>query len=207
MTDIDFLHPYLIGAATPSEAGWLADLATYASSSRAYAQAVRGDVFAMHVLDLGRAATALHQRLTEGGAIVALGDESGVGAVAALGRAGAASPTQATRAPDATPAGASKGRRAGTRLVPADQLVRRAHPGDVAMVFCAGRELSGLSAALEQARQRNLLTIGFLCDRSPLLDAPLDICFVVRAEMPERIREAHAALVWNLWSRLQEPRR
>lgn len=190
LTEIDFLHPFLLSASS-AEAEWLGELASYAGRARAYAEAVRADVFDVHAATLDQAVEALHQRLVRGGSILALGDESGVGTVAALGRAVAGS--------------APKGR-AGTRLVPARELIRRGRPGDVAMVFCTGPDIPGLAATVEEARRRELLSIGFLCDRSGLRRQPFDHCFVVRAKAAERVREAHAALVWRLWSRLQGPR-
>jgi D-sedoheptulose 7-phosphate isomerase len=89
----------------------------------------------------------------------------------------------------------------GFELVFARQLIARARAGDIAIAMSTSGSSPNLLAALAEARQRGLYTIGFAgYDGGAFANDPnVDACFVVRSQSVHRIQESQALLGYRLW--------
>jgi D-sedoheptulose 7-phosphate isomerase len=94
----------------------------------------------------------------------------------------------------------------GFELVFARQLIARAKTGDIAIAMSTSGNSPNLLAALAEARQRGLYTIGFAgYDGGAFANNPdVDACFVVRSQSVHRIQESQALLGYQLWLATQQ---
>ena len=94
----------------------------------------------------------------------------------------------------------------GFELVFARQLIARAKAGDIAIAMSTSGNSPNLLAALAEARQRGLYTIGFAgYDGGAFVNNPhVDASFVVRSQSVHRIQEAQALLGYQLWLAVHE---
>ena len=95
----------------------------------------------------------------------------------------------------------------GFELVFARQLIARAKAGDIAIAMSTSGNSANLLAALAEARQRGMYTVGFAgYDGGAFTDNPnVDACFTVRSQSVHRIQESQALLGYQLWSATQQP--
>jgi D-sedoheptulose 7-phosphate isomerase len=93
----------------------------------------------------------------------------------------------------------------GFELVFARQLIARAKAGDIAIAMSTSGNSPNLLAALAEARQRGLYTVGFAgYDGGAFTNNPnVDACFIVRSQSVHRIQESQALLGYQLWSATQ----
>ena len=96
----------------------------------------------------------------------------------------------------------------GFDLIFARQLIARAKAGDIAIAMSTSGNSPNLLAALAEARQRGLYTVGFAgYDGGAFADNPnVDACFIVRSQSVHRIQEAQALLGYQLWLAVYEQR-
>ena len=94
----------------------------------------------------------------------------------------------------------------GFELVFARQLIARAKAGDIAIAMSTSGNSPNLLAALAEAHQRGLYTIGFAgYDGGAFADNPhVDTCFIVRSQSVHRIQESQALLGYQLWLATQQ---
>ena len=94
----------------------------------------------------------------------------------------------------------------GFELVFARQLIARAKAGDIAIAMSTSGNSPNLLAALAEARQRGLYTVGFAgYDGGAFTNSPnVDACFIVRSQSVHRIQESQALLGYQLWSATQQ---
>jgi D-sedoheptulose 7-phosphate isomerase len=94
----------------------------------------------------------------------------------------------------------------GFELVFARQLIARAKAGDIAVAMSTSGNSPNLLAALAEARQRGLYTVGFAGYNGGALAANpnVDVCFIVRSQSVHRIQESQALLGYQLWSATHE---
>jgi D-sedoheptulose 7-phosphate isomerase len=86
------------------------------------------------------------------------------------------------------------------------RVIARARAGDIAVGFSTSGSSINMLRTFEEASRRHLRTIG-LCgyDGAPMaLSDAVQHCLVVRSESVHRIQEARAALMWELWSIVQQ---
>jgi len=86
------------------------------------------------------------------------------------------------------------------------QIIAYAQPGDIAVGFSTSGDSVNVIRAFEEASRRGLLTIG-LCGYEGGAMAgsdAIEYCLVVRSDSVHRIQEAQDALVWQLWSAVQD---
>ena len=82
----------------------------------------------------------------------------------------------------------------------AHQLQVLGRPQDIALSFSPDGNCRNVAAALEQACQMGMLTLGLTGDKGGLLQqAQLDFCFVVPTQDPMVIQETHETLYHILW--------
>ena len=82
----------------------------------------------------------------------------------------------------------------------ARQLALLARPQDIALGFSPDGDCANVRSALDQARQRGLLTLGLVGGAGgALAAAELDFCFVVPAHDPPVVQETHETLYHVLW--------
>lgn len=93
----------------------------------------------------------------------------------------------------------------GFDLVFSRQLIAHARPGDIALGISTSGNSTNLLTAFAEARRRGLLTLGLAgYDGGQMANSPdVDHCLVVQADSVHRIQETQAALVFELWSRVQ----
>ncbi len=80
-----------------------------------------------------------------------------------------------------------------------DQLRLLGNPGDMALAVSTSGKSPNLIYALEEARQRDMLTIAWSGKDGGRFPELADYCFVVPSFSIHRIQEVHATLVHVLW--------
>jgi D-sedoheptulose 7-phosphate isomerase len=94
----------------------------------------------------------------------------------------------------------------GFDLVFSRQLIAHARENDIAVALSTSGSSADLMIALEEAKRRGLLTIGFAgYDGGRFAgDDSVDHCLVVRSQSVHRIQESQARLGYELWSTVHE---
>ena len=205
----NFLYPF-IDAQEDDPGPLLADLAASARAKAAESRAVRRATVAANADLLDRAATELAHRFGAGGRMFTLGNGGSSTDCATLAGLFA-------RPPIGTPLPAwslatdqaiitALGNDVGFELVFARQLIARAQAGDIAVAMSTSGNSPNLLAALAEARQRGLYTVGFAgYDGGAFANDPnVDACFTVGSQSVHRIQEAQALLSYRLWLAVQE---
>ncbi|ORB86405.1 phosphoheptose isomerase [Mycobacterium kansasii] len=205
----NFLYPF-IDAQEENPESLLADLAASAQAKAAESLALRRATLDANADLVTAAATEMARRFAGGGRLFSFGN----------GGSCTDSTTLATlfaRPPIGTPLPAwsltadqailiALGNDVGFELVFARQLIARAKAGDIAIAMSTSGNSPNLLAALAEARQRGLYTIGFAgYDGGAFADNPhVDACFIVRSQSVHRIQESQALLGYQLWLAVHE---
>ena len=94
----------------------------------------------------------------------------------------------------------------GFELIFKRQIIAHARDRDVAIALSTSGNSEDLLTAITEAKQRDLLTIGFSGhDGGRMAVAEdLDFCFTVGSQSIHRIQESHAILGYRLWSVAQD---
>ena len=88
----------------------------------------------------------------------------------------------------------------GAQTMPfAHQLKILGRPQDIALCFSLDGNCHNIIAALDQARQMGMLTLGLTGGNGGLLLQRVDFCFVVPTQDPMVIQETHETLYHVLW--------
>jgi D-sedoheptulose 7-phosphate isomerase len=80
-----------------------------------------------------------------------------------------------------------------------NQLRLQATPDDVAMVFSTSGKSPNLIYALEEARQKKMLTVAFSGKDGGRFPEVSDYCYIVPSYSIHRIQETHATAVHIIW--------
>ncbi len=80
-----------------------------------------------------------------------------------------------------------------------DQIDLWGKPGDMALAISTSGSSPNLIYALEAARRKNMLTIGFSGKDGGRMTEACDYCFIVPSFSIHRIQESHVALLHILW--------
>src|SRR6202012_2164803 len=205
----NFLYPF-IDAQEDDPQSLLADLAASAQAKGAESVALRRTTLEANADLLDQAATQMARRFAAGGRMFTFGnggsctDSTTLAALFSRPPAGKPLPAWSLTADQAIVT--ALGNDVGFELVFARQLIARARAGDIAIAMSTSGNSPNLLAALAEARQRGLYTIGFAgYDGGAFTDNPsVDASFIVRSQSVHRIQESQALLGYRLWSAVHE---
>jgi len=200
----NFLYPFIDAQENDSKS-LLADLTASAQAKAAESLALRRSTLEENAELLTTAASEMARRFAAGGRLFTFGNGGSCTDSTTLARLFA-------RPPIGTPLPAwsltadqailtALGNDVGFELVFARQLIARAKPGDIAIAMSTSGSSPNLMAALREARQRDMYTVGFAgYDGGAFAkSADVDACFVVRSQSVHRIQESQALLGYELW--------
>jgi D-sedoheptulose 7-phosphate isomerase len=205
----NFLYPF-IDAQEEDPTSLLADLTASAQAKAAESLALRRSTLEANSELVGTAAAEMARRFTAGGRLFTFGNGGSCTDSTTLARlfgrppVGTPLPAWSLTADQAILT--ALGNDVGYDLVFARQLIARATAGDIAIAMSTSGSSPNLMAALKEARQRDMYTIGFAgydggaFAKSPVVDA----CFVVRSQSVHRIQESQALLGYQLWLAVHE---
>lgn len=205
----NFLYPFIDGQEDNLES-LLADLTASAQAKAAESLALRRNTLQANAELLDTAATELARRFAAGGRMFTFGnggsctDSTTLARLFARPPIGRALPAWSLTADQAILT--ALGNDVGFDLVFARQLIARAKAGDIAVAMSTSGNSPNLLAALAEARQRGLYTIGFAgYDGGAFANSPnVDVCFIVRSQSVHRIQESQALLSYQLWLAVHE---
>jgi D-sedoheptulose 7-phosphate isomerase len=204
-----FLYPFIESDERDST-GLLVDLAKSAQGKIAESRALRMDTLEQCGATLQRAGSAMASCFRAGGRLFAFGN--GGSATDADGTVhlfrdpphGRALPALSLVDDQAVLTALAND--VGYELVFSRQIIAHAKAGDIAVGFSTSGGSVNMLRAFEEASRRSLLTIG-LCgyERAAMaLSHAVHHCLVVRSESVHRIQEVQDALLWQLWSIVQD---
>jgi D-sedoheptulose 7-phosphate isomerase len=216
-----FLYPFI--EAEERDAGpLLAELAASARAKAAQSAALQQATLAASADQIAACAAAMAARFAAGGRMYAFGNggsSTDCATFAALFASppsaaappGPASPVLAWRALPALNLAADQavvtalGNDVGFDLVFSRQIIAHAGLHDIAVAFSTSGNSRDLMAALLEARDRGLLTVGFAgYDGGEMATSGVvDYCFVIDSQSVHRIQESQALLGYYLWSAVQ----
>ena len=205
----DFLYPFLEGAG-PDLPVLLADLASSAEHKATVSDRLRAETLEREAALLAAIADAMATRFRAGGRLFTFGnggsstDAASVAVLFASPPSGTALPARCLA--DDTAVLSALGNDVGFELVFSRQLIAHARAGDIALGLSTSGGSRNLLKAFQEARQRDLLTIGLAgYDGGEMArSGDVDHCLVVRSDSVHRIQETQGALAVALWSAVQE---
>ena len=208
----NFLYPF-IDAQEEDAKSLLADLTASAQAKAAESLALRRSTLEANTRLVRTAAVEMARRFTAGGRLFTFGNGGSCTDCTTLARLFARPPVD--RPAKSLPAWSltadqailtALGNDVGYELVFARQLIARANAGDIAIAMSTSGSSPNLMAALKEARQREMYTIGFAgYDGGAFAKSPdVDACFVVRSQSVHRIQESQALLGYQLWLAVHE---
>jgi D-sedoheptulose 7-phosphate isomerase len=204
----DFLYPFIEG--DERDAGTLlTDLAASAAAKGAESARLRAETLAAADAAIASLAEAMAGRFAAGGRLFVFGNggsaTDAAGAVALFrtppwGRPLGARSLVADRAVIT-----ARGNAEGVDLVFSRQLIAYARDADMALGMSTSGNSTNLLHAFGEARRRGLLTLGLAgYDGGQMASSPdVEHCLVVASSSVHRIQETQAAVVFELWSRVQ----
>jgi D-sedoheptulose 7-phosphate isomerase len=208
----NFLYPF-IDAQEEDPKSLLADLTASAQAKAAESLALRRSTLEANTELVGTAAAEMARRFAAGGRLFTFGNggscTDGTTLARLFTRPPVGSPAISLPAWSLTADQAiltALGNDVGYELVFARQLIARAKAGDIAIAMSTSGSSANLMAALKEACQRELYTIGFAgYDGGAFARSPdVDACFVVRSQSVHRIQESQALLGYQLWMAVHE---
>jgi D-sedoheptulose 7-phosphate isomerase len=200
----NFLYPF-IDAQEDDPKSLLADLAASAQAKAAESLALRRSTLEANTELIGRAATEMARRFSDGGRLFTFGNGGSCTDCTTLARlfaqppVGSPLPAWSLTADQAIIT--ALGNDVGFELVFARQLIARGKAGDIAIAMSTSGSSPNLMAAFKEARHRGMYTIGFAgYEGGAFAKSPdVDACFVVRSQSVHRIQESQALLGYQLW--------
>jgi D-sedoheptulose 7-phosphate isomerase len=203
-----FLYPFIEGDERDSSA-LLADLARSATEKIAASVALRTATSGRWHADLGAAAAKVAHRLRHGGRVFTFGNggsATDADATAELLTSppwGRSLPALSLAADQAVLTALAND--VGFELAFSRQLIAHGRPGDVAFGFSTSGDSANVLRAFDEARRRDLLTIGLsgYTGGAMAQSSSIDHCFVVPSDSVHRIQEAQSALLLELWTQVQ----
>ncbi|ADG89923.1 phosphoheptose isomerase [Thermobispora bispora] len=203
-----FLYPFL-GAAERDADSLLADLARSAREKAAESAALQRATIAEFGELVEKAAAEMAPRFAAGGRLYTFGN-GGSSTDAAILAGLFARPPEGRPLPSWSLAAdqavlTALGNDVGFDLVFSRQLIAHSGESDIALAMSTSGGSADLLRALEEAKRRGLLTIGFAgYDGGRFAtEGYVDFCFVVRSQSVHRIQESQAVLGYLLWAAVQ----
>ncbi|MGH9298189.1 MAG: D-sedoheptulose-7-phosphate isomerase [Acidimicrobiales bacterium] len=204
-----FLYPFIDADERDSD-NLIRDLAASARAKSVESRSLREAMIETYATELDEIAAELAERVQAGGRLFSFGNGGSSTDAAALALLFAKPPSgrpiaARTLASDEAILTAL-GNDVGYELVFSRQLIAYAKPGDIAIGYSTSGNSANLMRAFDEARHRELLTIGFAGYEGGEMAASalLDHCLVVPSSSVHRIQEAQDALTFSMWERLQE---
>ena len=200
----NFLYPFIDAQEDDAES-LLADLAASAQAKAAESLALRQSTLESNAGLLDVAAAQMARRFAVGGRMFTFGNGGSCTDSTTLARLFArpplGKPLPAWSLSTDQAILTALGNDVGFELVFARQLIARAKAGDIAVAMSTSGGSPNLLAALSEAHQRGLYTIGFAgYDGGAFAGNPdVDACLVVRSQSVHRIQESQALLGYQLW--------
>jgi D-sedoheptulose 7-phosphate isomerase len=208
--DAGFLYPF-IESGERDPGALLSDLAASARAKARESAALQQATQAEWAGQVAACGAAMAERFTAGGRLYAFGNGGSSTDCATFATLFARSPGDAGRPLPALNLAADQavvtalGNDVGFDLVFSRQIIAHAGASDIAVAFSTSGSSRDLIAALREARQRRLLTIGLAGYAGGEMAASdvVDYCFVVRSQSIHRIQESQALLGYELWAAVQ----
>jgi D-sedoheptulose 7-phosphate isomerase len=205
----DFLYPF-IEAGERDATALLADLAVSAEAKAAESARLSAETLAGCRPGVDSLAEAMAARFVAGGRLFAFGNGGSATDAATV----AALFTRPLAGHQALPARSlvsdqavltALGNDVGFELVFSRQLIAYAVAGDMALGLSTSGNSNNLMRAFAEAKRRGVLTAGIAGYEGGQMAVcgDLDHCLIVRSDSVHRIQEAQAALVFDLWTRIQ----
>jgi len=205
----DFLYPFIEGDERDTDR-LLADLAASAVAKGGQSEALRNETLASYEDELDHVAEAMARRFATGGRLFTFGN-GGSATDAGLTASFFATPPRQRALPARSLAGDAAvitaiGNDIGFELVFSRQLIAHGRPEDMAMGFSTSGNSDNVLRAFAEAHRRGMFCVGLAGYGGGKMAAcaDLDHCLVVDSESVHRIQETQSALVYGLWSALQE---
>lgn len=204
----DFLYPFIEGDEHDAPT-LLADLAASAESKAAESARLRDATLESYDGELDVIGEQLAARLVAGGTLFTIGnggsstDAATIAALFADPPVGAPLKARCLAGNEAVLTALSND--VGFELVFSRQLIAHARSDDVVFGISTSGDSVNLLRAFAEAKRRGLLTVALAggggggCATS----ADVDHCLVIRSDSVHRIQETQAALMVELWSRVQ----
>ena len=199
-----FLYPFIEGDERDSSV-LLADLSRSAQEKVSESLSLRAATLERWRGELATAAAKAAHRLRHGGRVFTFGNggsATDADATAALFRTPPRGrPLPALSLDDDQAVLTALSNDVGFDLVFSRQLIAHGRAGDVAIGFSTSGGSGNVLRAFEEARRRDMLTIGFSgYAGGAMAQCPdVDHCFVVPSDSVHRIQEAQSALMFELW--------
>ncbi len=204
----NFLYPF-IDAQESDASGLLTDLAASARAKSGESARLRDRTLTRSGPLLATLAAAMAERFVEGGRLFVFGNggssTDAAGVVSLFRTPPWGRPVHARSLVAETAVITALGNDVGFDLVFSRQLIAVAHQGDIALGLSTSGNSVNLLGAFAEGHRRGLLTIGVAGYDGGQMAASADVdhCLVVEADSVHRIQETQAALMFDLWSRVQ----
>ena len=212
MTESDntsFLYPFIESEETDATS-LLADLAASARGKASESAQLQRSSLEEYGEELIAAGTEMADRFRRGGRLYTFGNGGSSTDAATLAslfsRPTRGRPVAAWSLAADEAVVTALGNDVGFELIFKRQIIAHARDRDVAIALSTSGNSEDLLTAITEAKQRDLLTIGFSGhDGGRMAVAEdLDFCFTVGSQSIHRIQESHAILGYRLWSVAQD---
>ncbi len=206
----DFLYPFIEGEGSDPQA-LLVDLAASARGKAEVSAALQAESLEQFHDQIGEAAAAMAERFTTRGRMYTFGnggsstDATTLAALFARPARGRPLPAWCLAADQAVVT--ALGNDVGFDLVFSRQIIAHSTSADIAVALSTSGNSDDLLTALEEAKKRGLLTIGFAGHDGGRMQSESDIvdfCFTVNSQSIHRIQESQALIGFELWSATQD---
>jgi D-sedoheptulose 7-phosphate isomerase len=204
-----FLYPF-IESEERDVSTLVADLADSARSKFALSRELRVATLARSAGDVRRAGEAMADRFRRGGRLFAFGNGGSAtdaeGTVELFTRPPRGQPLPAVSLVDDRAVLTALANDVGFDLVFSRQVIAHGRAGDIAVGFSTSGDSMNVLRALEEASRRGLLTIGLSGYQGGAMadNGAVAHSLVVRSDSVHRIQEAQDAVMFELWTVVQE---
>jgi D-sedoheptulose 7-phosphate isomerase len=205
-----FLYPFI--EADERDAGsLLADLAASARAKAAQSAALQQATLTACAARVAACGAAMAARFAAGGRMYAFGNGGSSTDCATFAALFARPPAPGSKPLPAFNLAADQavvtalGNDVGFDLVFSRQIIAHATARDIAVAFSTSGNSRDLMAALREARDRGLLTVGFAGYEGGEMASSdvVEHCFIVRSQSVHRIQESQALLGYQVWAKVQ----
>lgn len=204
-----FLYPFIDSEETDATT-LLHDLASSARAKATESARLQRDSLEEYEESLAAAGSAMAERFRRGGRLYTFGNGGSSTDAATLAslfsRPARGRPVAAWSLAADQAIVTALGNDVGFDLIFKRQIIAHARDRDVAIALSTSGNSEDLMAALGEAKQRGLLTVGFSGHDGGRMASTdtLDFCYTVHSQSIHRIQESHALLGYRLWSVAQE---
>ncbi len=204
-----FLYPFIESEERDSTT-LIADLAASARTKFSLSRELRVATLERCGDQVRRAGTEMAERFRRGGRLFAFGNGGSAtdaqGAVELFVDPPSGRPLPAISLVDDRAVLTALANDVGFDLVFSRQIIAHARSGDIAVGFSTSGDSVNVLRALEEAARRGVLTVGLSGYDGGAMGTSdaVEHSLVVRSESVHRIQESEAALVLELWTRIQD---